>query len=36
VARALELLPDEINATPPAMPGDRRPMTDHLTPAGQI
>jgi len=36
VARALELLLDEINATPPAMPGDRRPITYHLTPAGQI
>jgi transposase len=34
VARALELLLDEINATPPAMPGDRRPITYHLT--GQI
>ena len=36
VARALELLLDEINATPPAMPGDTRPITYHLTPAGQI
>ena len=36
VARALELLLDEINATPPAIPGDRRPITYHLTPAGQI
>ncbi len=36
VARALELLLDEINATPPAMPGDRRPITYQLTPAGQI
>jgi hypothetical protein len=36
VARALELLLDEINATPPAMPGDRRPITYHLTSAGQI
>jgi hypothetical protein len=34
VARALELLLDEINATPPAMPGDPRPITYHLT--GQI
>jgi hypothetical protein len=27
VARALTLLTDEINATPPAMPGDTRPIT---------
>ena len=32
VARALALLIDEINATPPAMPGDNRPITYHLTP----
>ena len=31
VARALALLIDEINHTPPAMPGDRRPITYHLT-----
>ena len=36
VARALELLLDQINATPLAIPGDRRPITYHLTPAGQI
>ncbi len=30
VARALALLIDEINHTPPAMPGDRRPITYHL------
>jgi hypothetical protein len=31
VARALALLIDEINHTPPAMPGDRRPITYHLS-----
>jgi hypothetical protein len=31
IARALALLIDEINHTPPAMPGDRRPITYHLT-----
>ncbi len=31
VARALELLLDEINATPPTMPGDTRPITYQLT-----
>ena len=31
IARALTLLIDEINHTPPAMPGDRRPITYHLT-----
>jgi hypothetical protein len=36
VARALELLLDEINAAPPTMPGDTRPITYHLMPAGQI
>jgi transposase-like protein len=36
VARALELLPGEINATPPTMPGDTRPITYQLMPAGQI
>jgi len=32
VARALELLTDEINANPPAMPGDTRPITYLITP----
>jgi hypothetical protein len=32
IARALTLLIDEINATPPAMPGDTRPITYQLTP----
>ena len=32
VTRALELLIEEINATPPAMPGNSRPITYHLTP----
>jgi len=32
VARALTLLIDEINQTPPAMPGDTRPITYQLTP----
>ena len=32
VARALALLIEEINATPPAMPGDSRPITYHLAP----
>jgi transposase-like protein len=32
LARALALLIDEINATPPAMPGDNRPITYHLAP----
>ena len=36
VARALELLLDEINTTPPSLPGDTRPITYHLAPAGQI
>ena len=37
VARALALLIDEINATPPAMPGDTRPITYQLaTPAQAI
>jgi len=31
IAHALALLIDEINHTPPAMPGDRRPITYHLT-----
>jgi hypothetical protein len=33
VARALELLADEINAEPPHMPGDTRPVTYQITPA---
>ena len=32
VARALTLLTDEINATPPAMPADTRPITYQITP----
>ena len=32
VTRALTLLTDEINATPPAMPGDTRPITYQITP----
>ena len=32
IARALSLLIEEINATPPAMPGDSRPITYHLAP----
>src|SRR5271165_5671142 len=32
IARALALLIEEINATPPAMSGDHRPITYHLTP----
>ena len=32
IARALALLIEEINATPPAMPGNNRPITYHLTP----
>jgi transposase len=32
IARALALLIEEINTTPPAMPGDHRPITYHLTP----
>jgi hypothetical protein len=32
VARALALLIDEINATPPVMPGDTRPITHQITP----
>jgi transposase len=31
IARALTLLIDEINATPPAMPGDPRPITYQIT-----
>ena len=32
IARALDLLLDEINADPPAMPGDTRPITYQITP----
>ena len=32
ITRALALLLDEINATPPAIPGDTRPITYHLAP----
>ena len=32
VARALTLLTSEINATPPVMPGDTRPITYQITP----
>ena len=32
VARALELLLDEINADPPSIPGDTRPITYQITP----
>ena len=32
VARALGLLTEEINASPPAMPGDTRPITYQITP----
>ena len=32
IAGALALLIEEINATPPAMPGDTHPITCHLTP----
>ena len=36
VARALALLIQEINATPPAIPGDHRPITYHLAPKPSI
>ena len=37
IARALALLLDEINATPPRMPGDTRPITHQLaTPASDL
>ena len=32
VARALALLTDEINAQPPSIPGDSRPITYHIAP----
>jgi len=31
VARALQLLTDELNATPARLPGDRRPLTYQVT-----
>ncbi len=31
VARALELLADELNITPARLPGDRRPLTYQVT-----
>jgi hypothetical protein len=36
IARALALLIQEINATPPAMPGDNRPITYYLAPKPSI
>ena len=36
VARALALLIDEINATPPAIPGDTRPITYQLAKPARI
>jgi hypothetical protein len=33
VARSLELLTDELNATPARLPGDRRPLTYQITAA---
>jgi hypothetical protein len=36
VTRALALLIDEINHTPPAIPGDQRPITYQLTPPASI
>jgi hypothetical protein len=33
VARALELLTDELNTTPAHLPGDRRPLTYQITTA---
>src|SRR5664280_676201 len=33
IARALQLLTDELNNTPARLPGDRRPITYHVTPA---
>src|SRR5664280_1560004 len=33
IARALHLLTQELNATPARLPGDRRPITYHVTPA---
>ena len=36
VARALALLIDEINAQPPSIPGDNRPITCHIAPKSGI
>jgi len=36
IARALALLIDEINATPPRMPGDTRPITYQLAADPQV
>ena len=36
VARALALLIDEINAQPPSIPGDNRPITYHIAPKSGI
>jgi hypothetical protein len=36
IARALRLLLNEINATPPRMSGDTRPITYHLAQDPQI
>jgi transposase len=36
IARALALLIEQINATPPAIPGDPRPITYHLAPKPSI
>ena len=36
IARAMALLIQEINATPPAIPGDHRPITYHLAPKPSI
>ena len=36
ITRALALLLDEINATPPAIPGDTRPITYQLAPQARI
>lgn len=33
IARALQLLTQELNTTPPRIPGDPRPITYHVTPA---
>jgi hypothetical protein len=36
IARSLALLIEEINATPPRMPGDTRPITYQLAPHPRI
>ena len=36
IARALALLIDEINAQPPSIPGDNRPITYHIAPKSGI